>query len=38
MKITFTKEMIKEAIQSGCRTISELNNFISQQELVARKV
>jgi hypothetical protein len=38
MKITFTKEMIKEAIKSGCRTISELNNFISQQDLAVRKV
>jgi len=38
MKTTFTKEMIKEAIKSGCRTISELNNYITQQELVARKV
>jgi len=38
MKITFTKEMIKEAIKSGCRTISELNNYIVQQELVTRKI
>jgi len=38
MKITFTKEMIKEAIKSGCKTISELNIFITQQDLVLRKV
>lgn len=38
MKITFTKEIIKEAIKSGCKTISELNIFITQQDLVLRKV
>ncbi len=34
MRITFTKEIIKEAIKSGCKTISELNNFILQQDLL----
>jgi hypothetical protein len=38
MKITFTKEIIKEAIKSGCRTVSELNNYITQQELIASKI
>ena len=38
MKITFTKEMIKEAIESGCKTISELNIFITEQDLILRKI
>jgi len=38
MKITFTKEIIKEAIKNGCRTINELNIFITQQALVLRKI
>jgi len=28
MKLTFTKENIDEAIKNGCKTISELNDFI----------
>jgi len=28
MKLRFTKETIEEAINSGCKTISELNDFI----------
>jgi len=28
MKLTFTKEIIDEAIKNGCETISELNDFI----------
>jgi bacterioferritin-associated ferredoxin len=28
MKLTFTKEHIDEAIKNGCKTISELNDFI----------
>lgn len=28
MKLTFTKEIIEDAIQHGCHTISELNDFI----------
>ncbi len=28
MKLTFTKEIINEAIKNGCQTISELNDFI----------
>ncbi|SFV68533.1 hypothetical protein MNB_SV-14-781 [hydrothermal vent metagenome] len=28
MKLTFTKETINEAIKNGCKTISELNDFI----------
>jgi hypothetical protein len=38
MKMTFTKEIIKEAIKSGCRTVSELNNYITQQELSLNKI
>jgi len=28
MKLTFTKEHIDEAIRNGCKTVSELNDFI----------
>ncbi len=38
MKMTFTKEIIKEAIESGCKTISELNIFITEQDLILRKI
>ena len=38
MKITFTKEIIKEAIDNGCKTIRELNNFILEQDLVKVEV
>jgi len=32
MKLTFTKENINEAIKNGCKTISELNDFILGEE------
>lgn len=28
MKTTFTKEIINEAIKNGCKTVSDLNNFM----------
>jgi len=30
MKITFTKEMIDEAIKHGCKTMSQLNDYINE--------
>jgi len=32
MKITFTKEMIDEAIKHGCKTVSHLNDYINEHK------
>ena len=34
MKITFTKELLNEAMKNGCKTVGELNNFISEHKTV----
>ena len=34
MKITFTKEIIDEAIKNGCKTVGELTNYIHEYKEV----
>ena len=33
MKTTFTKEMVNEAMKNGCKTVGELNDFISEHKI-----
>jgi len=33
MKITFTKEIIDEAIRNGCKTMSQLNDYINEHKI-----
>jgi len=30
MKITFTKEIIDEAMRNGCKTVGELTHYINE--------
>jgi len=34
MKTTFTKEMVNEAMKNGCKTVGELNDFISEHKTI----